>query len=257
MVFQMALVQIFRSCGTLRHYCLGGLMKSDFKWKHFEGEVILLAVRWYLRYALTYRDLVELMAERGLDVAHTTVMRWVHQYGALLDKRIRRHLKATCDSWRLDETYIKVKGQWKYLYRAVDKHGDTVEFYFSAHRDQLAAARFFKKALNSSHNSTPRVINVDQNPAYLAAFESAQSAGYFLQTKLRQVKYLNNRIECDHRPIKRLVSHGFGFRTFRTAQQTIRGYEAMRMVKKGQIKNLGRRPLAQIHFINSLFQIAA
>ncbi|WP_230577070.1 IS6 family transposase, partial [Bacillus rhizoplanae] len=97
----------------------------DFKWKHYEPEIILLAVRWYLRYSLSYRDLVEMMEERGLSISHTTIMRWVHQYGPELDKRIRRHLKQTNDSWRVDETYIKVKGQWMYLYRAVDSKGNT------------------------------------------------------------------------------------------------------------------------------------
>ncbi|OUB21143.1 IS6 family transposase, partial [Bacillus thuringiensis serovar yunnanensis] len=99
----------------------------EFKWKHYEPEMILLAVRWYLRYSLSYRDLVEMMEERGLAIAHTTIMRWVHRYGLELDKRVRRHLKKTNDSWRVDETYIKVKGKWMYLYRAVDSEGNTVD----------------------------------------------------------------------------------------------------------------------------------
>ncbi|PHG35495.1 IS6 family transposase, partial [Bacillus pseudomycoides] len=100
----------------------------DFKWKHYEPEIILLAVRWYLRYSLSYRDLVEMMEERGLSISHTTIMRWVHRYGSELDKRVRRHLKKTNDSWRVDETYIKVQGKWMYLYRAVDSGGNTVDF---------------------------------------------------------------------------------------------------------------------------------
>ena len=118
-----------------------------FKWKHYQPDIILLTVRWYLRYNLSFRDLVEMMEERGLSISHTTIMRWVHQYGPELDKRIRRHLKQTNDSWRVDETYIKVKGQWMYLYRAVDSKGNTIDFYLSKTRDQQAAKRFFKKAL--------------------------------------------------------------------------------------------------------------
>lgn len=117
----------------------------DFKWKHYGPEMILLAVRWYLRYSLSYRDLVEMMEERGLSIAHTTIMRWVHRYGLELDKRVRRHLKKTNDSWRVDETYIKVKGKWMYLYRVVDSEGNTVDFYLSKNRKIKSAKRFFKK----------------------------------------------------------------------------------------------------------------
>ena len=190
--------------------------KSDpFKWKHHQPDIILLCTRWYLRYSLTYRDVVEMMAERGITMAHTTIMRWVHQYSAELDKRIRPHLKQTGDSWRLDETYLRVKGRSMYLYRAVDKSEATIDFYLSVHRDQLAAARFLKKALGSSHNTIPRVINVDKNPAYPPAIDSAKVAGFLPdETELRQVKFLNNRVECDHRRIKRLLNHGLGFRGF-------------------------------------------
>ena len=107
-----------------------------FKWKHYQPDIILLTVRWYLRYNLSFRDLVEMMEERGLSMAHTTIMRWVHQYGPELDERVRRHLKPTNDSWRVDETYIKVKGQWMYLYRAVDSEGNTIDFYLSKTRDK-------------------------------------------------------------------------------------------------------------------------
>jgi IS6 family transposase len=137
-----------------------------FNWKHYEADIILLVVRWYLKYSLSYRDLVELMEERGLHIAHTTIMRWVHQFDPELDKRIRVYLKPTTDSYRTDETYIKVNGQWKYLYRAVDSKGDTIDFMLSANRDVHAAKRFFRKAMSSSHNQSPRVITVDKNPAY-------------------------------------------------------------------------------------------
>ena len=143
---------------------------NAFKWKHFVGEIILQTVRWYLKYPLSYRNLKEMMAERGIKVDHTTIMRWVHQYSPEIEKKIRRHLRPTNDSWRVDETYIKVKGKWKYLYRAVDSDGDTIDFMLSAKRNRKAAKRFFKKALSSNHNQIPRVITVDKNPAYLPIF---------------------------------------------------------------------------------------
>ena len=134
-----------------------------FKWKQYESAIILLTVRWYLKYSLRYRDLVEMMEERGLHIAHTTIMRWVHEFGPELDKRILPYLKPTNNSYRTDETYIKVKGQWKYLYRAVDSNGNTIDFMLSENRDAPAAKRFFKKALTSPHNQSPRVITVDKN----------------------------------------------------------------------------------------------
>ena len=135
-----------------------------FKWKHYQPDIIVLTVRWYLRYNLSFRDLVEMMEERRLPLAHTTIMRWVHQYGPELDKRIRRHLKQTNDSWRVEETYIKVKRQWMYLYRAVDSEGNMIDFYLSKKKNHKAAKRFFKNALQSFHVSKPRAITVDKNP---------------------------------------------------------------------------------------------
>ncbi len=137
-----------------------------FKWKHYEKDIILLTVRWYLKYSLSYRDIAEMMSERGLLISHTTIMRWVHEFGPEIDKRIRPFLNSTNDSFRVDETYIKVKGKWKYLYRGVDSIGNTIDFMLAANRDAPAAKRFFKKALSSSHNQSPRVIAVDKNPAY-------------------------------------------------------------------------------------------
>ena len=231
---------------------------SPFKYKQFKSEIILLCVRWYLRYALTYRDLTEMMAERGLSIAHTTIMRWVHQYASEIDKRTRPYLNQTGDSWKVDETYVKIKGRWMYLYRAVDKQGATIDFYLSAHRDQLAAARFLKKALGADHNTVPRVINVDKNASYPPAVDSAKEAGYLPEeTDLRQVKYLNNRIECDHRRIKRLIRHGLGFKSFWTAHKTIRGYETMYMIRKGQVALPHGSHMEQVEFIEKIFGIAA
>lgn len=214
-------------------------LKNPFKWRHFQGEIILLCVRWYLRYALSYRDLEEIMLERGLNVDHSTINRWVHKYAPQLDKRCRPRLKSTNDSYRVDETYIKVKGHWKYLYRAVDSDGRTIEFMLSAKRDAKAAKRFFKKALKASHSTTPRVNNVDKNAAYPPAMAELKKDGFVGETcKLRQVKYLNNIVEQDHCFIKRRVAPGLGFGSFRTAARTLRGHEAMNMIRKGQIEGV-------------------
>ncbi|MEI4605770.1 IS6 family transposase, partial [Bacillus cereus] len=131
--------------------------ENIFKWKHDQPDIILLTVRWYLRYSLSFRDLVEMMEERGLSLSHTTIMHWVHQYGPELNERIRKHLKRTNDSWRVDETYIKIEGKKMYLYRAVDSEGNTLDFYLSNKRDAKAAKRILKKALASCHVTKPRV----------------------------------------------------------------------------------------------------
>ncbi|MFE7084102.1 IS6 family transposase, partial [Priestia megaterium] len=175
-----------------------------FKWKHYQPDLILLNVRWYLRYNLSFRDLVEMMEERGLCIAHTTIMRWVHQYGPELNERVRRHLKPTNDSWRVDETYVKVKGHWMYLYRAVDSEGNTIDFYLSKARNKQAAKRFFKKALAFWHVSIPRTITVDKNPAYPIAIQELKEEKKMPEgIQIRQIKYLNNIVEQDHRFIKK------------------------------------------------------
>jgi transposase, IS6 family len=234
-------------------------LQPPFKWRHFFPEIILQAVRWYCRYALSYRDIEELMRERGIEVDHTTIYRWVQQYGTEIDRRCRLHLLPTNDSWRVDETYIRVKGAWKYLYRAVDSEGNTLDFLLSAKRDAKAAKRFFRKVLNAAHSQEPRVINVDQNPAYPPAVEQLKADKALSQpTKLRQVKYLNNIVEQDHRFIKRLMKPGMGFHSFNTARRTLRGFEAMNMIRKGQVKGVEKGDVrGQISFIHQIFGVAA
>jgi transposase, IS6 family len=232
---------------------------SPFKWRHFEGEIILLCVRWYLRYALSYRDVEELARERGLSVDHTTVFRWVQRYAPELDQRCRPHLRATNDSYRVDETYIKIKKQWYSLYRAVDSSGTTLDFMLSATRDADAAERFFRQVLQASHTRTPRVITVDKHAAYPPAFGVLQHDGTLPETcRLRPCKYVNNVLEQDHRLVKRRVNPGLGFGAFDTAQRTIQGYEAMHMLHKGQLEGLAQRDvLTQNQVINQLFGLAA
>jgi IS6 family transposase len=204
---------------------------SLFKWRHFQADIILCAVRWYLRYALCYRDVEELLREQGVSVDHTTIFRWVQRYAPELDKRCRPHLNMTNDSYRGDETYIKIKKQWYYLYRALDSTGATLDFMLSAMRDADAAERFFRQVLQASHTLTPRVITVDKNAAYPPAFEALQQEGMLPEScQLRQCKYLNNVIEQDHRFVKRRVNPGLGFGAFATALRTIQGYEVIHML---------------------------
>jgi transposase-like protein len=224
-----------------------------------EAEIILLCVRWYLRYALSYRDLEEMMQERGLHVDHTTIYRWVQSYAPELDRRCRPHLTATRDSWRVDETYVKIKKEWMYLYRAVDSQGKTLEFFLSATGDAPAAKRFLVKALGASHTVTPRVITVDKNAAYPKAYNELKAAGALAAScELRQSKYLNTLVEQDHRFIKRLVKPGMGFFSFETAWNTLQGYERMNMLRKGQMHGVEKgNTTGQISFIASLFGLVA
>jgi transposase-like protein len=157
---------------------------SPFKWWNFEGYVILLCVPWYLRYALSYRYVEELALEHGLSVDHTTVSRWVQRYAPELDKRCRPQLKATNDSYRVDETYIKIKKQWCDLYRTVDSTGATLDFMLSATRDADAAERFFRQVLQAPHTLTARVITIDKNAAYSLAFDILQHDGTLAETCL-------------------------------------------------------------------------
>jgi IS6 family transposase len=232
---------------------------SLFKWRHFQADIILCAVRWYLRYALSYRDVEELLRERGVWVDHTTVFRWVQRYAPELDKRCRPSLRATNDSYHVDETYIKIKKQWHYLYRAVDSTGATLDFMLSATREAAAAEQFFRKVLDAGHTTVPRVITVDKNAAYPAVFEVLQQERTLPETcLLRPCKYLNNVVEQDHQFVKGRVNPGLGFGAFLTAQRTIQGYEAMHMLRKGQLEGVAKRDvLAQNRMINQLFGLAA
>ncbi|MCZ8511629.1 IS6 family transposase [Paenibacillus filicis] len=229
-----------------------------FKWKHYEAELILLTVRWYLKYSLSYRDLTEMMKERGLNIAHTTIMRPVHQFGPEIDKRIRPFLKSTNDSYRVDETYIKVKGKWMYLYRAVDSKGSTIDFMLATNRDVDAAKRFFKKALSSPHNQSPRVITVDKNPAYPPTLQQLTNEKVLSkETLIRQTKYLNNIVEQDHRFIKKITNPMLGFKSFLTADKTLKGIECMHMIRKGQAECNHSPVLSTVELINRLFGLAA
>jgi transposase-like protein len=221
--------------------------------------LILCAVRWYLRYSLSLRDVEELLEERGLNVDHTTVWRWVQYYGPELEQRLRRYLKPTNKSWRVDETYVRVKGRWCYLYRAIDSRGATIDFLLSALRDADAAKRLFRKALGDRSHPQPRVINTDLAPIYSSAIPDSKKEGTLRnRCRHRPVQYLNNILEQDHRAIKRRVNAKQGFREFQAARRTIQGYEAVHMIRKGQARWVAGDDLPrQIQFIDSLFDLAA
>ena len=217
----------------------------EFKGSHFEREVILWGIRWYVAYPISYRQLEEMLAERGVEVDHSTLNRWVVKYAPSLDRHFRARKRSVGGSWRLDETYVKVKGEWKYLYRAVDKAGATVDFLLTAKRDRKAALRFLRKAIGQ--HCAPEKITIDKSGANRAAIES-YNAEHETDIEMRQVKYLNNVVEQDHRAVKRVTRPTLGFKSFRSAAATLAGVELMHMIRKGQLRTTGElRPAQQFY----------
>jgi transposase, IS6 family len=189
----------------------------------------------YLRFSPSYRDVEELLAERGLLVDHVTIWRWVQRYAPEMERRLRSRLKPTTDSWRVDEMCIRVKGKWRYLYRAVDSSGATLDFLLSAKQDAAAEKRFLAKALRGANHPHPRVINTDKDAAYPPAIVQLKAEGALEENcRHRPVQYLNNVLEQDHRAIKRRVRASKHFRSFWRAWRTIAGYEAVHMIRKDQ-----------------------
>ncbi len=205
----------------------------SFKGRHTPKIIILQCVRWYCAYALSYRNIEEIMAERGIKIDHSTLNRWVVKYAPLLEKAFHKKKRQPGDRWRLDETYLRVKGQWKYYYRAVDKQGNTIDFLLTVKRDKKAALKFLTKAIG--RNVKPGLINIDKsgsNKAGIKQFNQDNSR----RIKIRQCKYLNNMVEQDHRNIKSITRQMLGFKNFDSAQSTLAGIELMAMLKKGQMK---------------------
>jgi IS6 family transposase len=232
-------------------------VSNPFKGRQYPGEVIVLSVRWYLRYPLSYEHVSELLEERGLEVDPSCIWRWVQAYAPELNKRCRPFLKPANKSYRIDETYIKVKGADKYLYRALDSTGQTIEFLLTAKRDKAAAKRFLVKAIEASGNPMPRVTNVD--PAYPAAMEELKAEGVIpRRVALRQCKYLNNVIEQDHREVKKRVWLAKGYGSFQSAWRTLQGIETVNMIRKGRVRWLPKEDaVGQGIFISELFGLAA
>jgi transposase-like protein len=213
-----------------------------FKGRHFDRSVILLCVRWYLAYGLSLRKLEEMMAERGISVDHATIHRWIIRYSPELLERFNARKRAVTGRWHMDETCIKVRGRWRYLYRAIDSNGDTVEFWFSEQRDLTAAKCFLNKALK--RHGRPERIVIDGSQTNREAIRSCDTADRLQNRsqsdlkpiRIRQSAYLNNRIEQDHRAIKRRIRLMLGFKSARSARVILDGIEMIHMMRKGQAK---------------------
>ena len=227
--------------------------------RHFPDDIISLALRWYLRYSLSYRDLKEILAERGVSVDHSTIWRWVDRFAPELERRLRPHLQPRIPVWRVDETYIRVAGEWTYLYRAVDGRGATVEFYLSRTRDVESAKLFLRKAMADQRLLPPALMVTDGNPTYpIAVREMQREEKLPLSCKLRISHSENNLIEQDHRGIQRRADAKQHFRSFGGASHTIAGYEAMHMLRKGQVSECKRGDaVGQAQFVHRLLTQAA
>jgi putative transposase len=204
----------------------------SFKGAHFVHDIILTCVRWYLAYPLSYRQVEERMEERGVFVDHATINRWVLKYSPHLEAAFYRRKRPVGRSWRMDETYIRVKGAWRYLYRAVNKSGQTIDFLLTEYRDTEAALRFLTQAIR--RHGMPEKITIDGSEANEAAIKRYNEP-HGSAIEIRQIKYLNNLVEQDHRAVKRLTRPMRGFKSFAAAHATLVGIELMHMLKKGQM----------------------
>jgi putative transposase len=207
------------------------LQSISFKGAHFAREIILTCVRWYVAYPLSYRQLEEMLQERGVIVDHSTINRWVLKYSPPLEAAFHRRKRPVWLSWRMDETYIQIRGHWRYLYRAVDKAGQTIDFLLTEQRDERAATRFLTKAIR--RHGVSEKVTIDGSEANAAAIRSYNQA-HGTAIVIRQVKYLNNMVEQDHRAVKRVTRPMLGFKSFGAAQCTLTGIELMHMLRKGQ-----------------------
>ncbi len=213
------------------------MINSELKWKHFAPEIILWCLRWYGSTPMSYANLSDMLQERGISVNRSTIYRWFIEYAPALRKKLRRHQFIRADSsWQLDEAYVKVKGKWHYLYRAINKQGETLDFYFSPKRNKDAAYHFLKRCLR--HYPTelqPQILNTDKHSSYANAIARLKKEGRLrADVEQRQVKSLNNGIESDHAHIKKLVVSTGGFKIRKRAWLTLQGFESLRMLNKGQ-----------------------
>lgn len=209
----------------------------SFKGAQFPKHVILYAVFFYVRYGVSYRDLEEILAERGVEVDHATLNRWVVKYATAIASVAQKRKARTAPSWRLDETYVKVRGQWCYLYRAVDRDGQTLDFMLSEQRDEAAALLFLAKAI--SVNGLPKACAIDKSGANTAGLKAMNAAlkdvGSPRRIRVYRSKYLNNILEQDHRGVKRRTEPMMGFKSFASATATLDGIETGHMIRKGQL----------------------
>ena len=225
-------------------------LRTVIKRRHYPLEIMLTCVRWYVAYPLSLRHIEEMMAERGVSVDHATVHRWSLKMLPVLAAVFRARKRPVGGSWRMDETYILVSGQWKYLYRAVDTAGQTIDFLLSDKRDAAAARRFLEQAIGL--HGVPRKITIDKSGANKAAV-IGMAAEMDQPIELRQIKYLNNRIEQDHRAVKRITRPMLGFKSFACARIILAGIETMHMIKKGQLDKQGTATSAANQFYSLAF----
>jgi putative transposase len=224
----------------------------SFSGRHFPKDIILMSVRWYIAYSLSYRNIEEMLSERHVEVDHSTINRWVIKYSPKLEAAFhKKYKKPVNGSWRMDETYLKIKGQDVYLYRAVDKIGQAIDFMLSEKRDKKAVIRFFVKAIG--RNGLPDKVTMDKSGANKSGIDainlflfilSVMMKNYF-QMIVRQIKYLNNIVEQDHRAIKRIIKPMMGFKAFHSAKATIAGIELHHMLRKNQHSNSSSQPVFQ------------
>jgi transposase-like protein len=212
----------------------GAIRLSIFKRRRFPIAIILLCVRWYCKYGISYRDLAEIMSERGVSVSPSTIFRWVQRYAPEIEKRVRPYQGHRSDSWQVDETYVRVGGRWRYLFRAVDKHGRLIASMLSSRRDTGAAYRFLRKALRAVSDCPPSSITADKLASYPNAILRLQNEGLLPNDVVhRTSKYLNNILAADHGALKRVIRPTRGFQSMKTAAATLTGFEIMRMIRRG------------------------
>ncbi|PGB01431.1 IS6 family transposase [Bacillus toyonensis] len=225
-----------------------------FKGKQFEKDIILVAVGYYCRFSLSYRDVSELLRERGISVHPTTIMRWVHEYGNLIYQMWKKKNKSAHFVWHLDETYIKVKGEWCYLYRAIDQEGYTLDIQLRKTRDHQAAYMFMKRLVKAV--GEPTVLTTDKAPALLCAFKKLKHNGFYAHTKHCTVKHLNNLIEQDHRHIKRRFVKSAGFQNLRHASRTLKGIETIHAIYKQKRSQTSDSSFSTYKELQQLFKIS-
>ena len=233
------------------------MLDPIFKGRQYPPDIILWAVRWYCKYPLAYRMVEEMLKERGVEVDHSTIERWVKVYGPEIEKRLRRQPSCVSSSWRVDETSVKIKGKIHWLYRAVDAQGNSVDFFLSPTQDKAAANAFFEKSLKKPSNPDPEKITTDGHQAYPWAIKDLKKAKKLKKKAIhRTSKYLNNRIESDHARFKQKLKPMRGFKTLDSAGKTIAGMEAMLMLKKRQFTAM-KDYETEVLFVHSLFGLTA
>ena len=228
-----------------------------FRGFRFPPDVILWAVRWYLQFAVSFRDLELMLADRGVEVDHVTLYRWTQRFAPEIEARMRPHLRPCRGPWHVDETYVRVSGGWRYLYRAVDGTGQTIDFQLSARRDVQAARRFFRRMLDRNNTRNPRVVVTDRLRSYRSAIRAMKRKNELWRfARHRRGQWLNNWIEQDHRRVKRRIGPMLGFKRFATARRVIAGVEAMIMLRKGQVPTVPATDMPlQRAFITKLFGV--